>query len=132
MSRLRVFTRKRAAFFACFVLLLTCEVLIALFVHDRFVRPYIGDVLVVIVIYCLVRTVFPEGIRPLPLYVFAFAAGTELLQLFGLVELFPPEQRIIRTIVGSTFDLIDILCYAVGCGVILVFEAVLRKQRDKN
>ena len=32
------------------------EVLIALFVHDSFIRPYLGDFLVVILIYCAVRT----------------------------------------------------------------------------
>ncbi|MCW5910752.1 MAG: DUF2809 domain-containing protein [Cyclobacteriaceae bacterium] len=32
------------------------EVLIALFVHDSFIRPYVGDVLVVILIYCFVKS----------------------------------------------------------------------------
>ena len=34
-----------------FLLLLGVEIVIALFVHDRFVRPYLGDVLVVWVVY---------------------------------------------------------------------------------
>ena len=42
------------------VILLLTEVLIALYVHDAFVRPYIGDVLVVIVIYTFIRIFVPE------------------------------------------------------------------------
>ena len=47
--------------------LLTLEGIIALYVHDRLIRPYLGDVLAVWAVYCLVRTVWPEGIRLLPL-----------------------------------------------------------------
>ncbi len=37
--------QKRLAYLLAFVLLLVVEVCIALFVHDAFVRPYVGDVL---------------------------------------------------------------------------------------
>ena len=50
------------------------EVLIAIYVHDAFVRPYIGDVLVVVVIYTFIRIFVPERCKLLPLYVFIFAA----------------------------------------------------------
>lgn len=49
-----------------FGLLLLLEALIAVFVHDRFVRPYLGDVLVVVLLYCLARAVggrAPSGCR---------------------------------------------------------------------
>jgi len=36
-------------------MLLLIEILIALFVHDEFIRPYVGDALVVIVLYCECR-----------------------------------------------------------------------------
>ena len=35
----------------CFIGLFIVETLIALFVRDAFIRPYMGDVLVVILIY---------------------------------------------------------------------------------
>ena len=40
--------RERLLFAAVFVLLLAAEILIGLFVRDRFIRPYFGDTLVVI------------------------------------------------------------------------------------
>lgn len=54
-------TRRRIHYAIAFLILLTIEVLIALFVHDVFIRPYFGDVLVVIVLYMAVRIVIPEG-----------------------------------------------------------------------
>ena len=44
---------KRIGYAIATVILLLIEVLIAVYVHDAFVRPYIGDVLVVVVIYTL-------------------------------------------------------------------------------
>ena len=65
---------KRIGYAIATVILLLIEVLIALYVHDAFVRPYIGDVLVVIVIYTFIRIFVPERCKLLPLYVFIFAA----------------------------------------------------------
>ncbi|MBQ9768219.1 MAG: DUF2809 domain-containing protein [Lachnospiraceae bacterium] len=91
------------------------EVLIALFVHDRFLRPYVGDVLVVIVIYTFLRIFFPERPRLLPLYVFFFAAGVEALQYFEFVKVLGLEGNpFLRTLIGTTFDLKDIVCYGIG------------------
>ena len=38
------------------VFIFVIEVLIALYVHDNFIRPYVGDVLVVILMYCFVKS----------------------------------------------------------------------------
>ncbi|MBD5528241.1 MAG: DUF2809 domain-containing protein [Lachnospiraceae bacterium] len=90
--------------------------MIALFVHDRFVRPYIGDVLVVVVLYFLVRTLLLERCRWLPLFIFIFAVGVEFLQYLNLVELMGLSgNRFMRILLGSVFDFKDIVCYGVGC-----------------
>ena len=52
-----VFTFRRSYFLATVLLLLT-EALIALHVHDRIIRPYFGDFLAVVLVYCLVRKFF--------------------------------------------------------------------------
>lgn len=43
-------------YFLLALLFFIIEVLIALYVKDNFVRPYVGDYLVVMLIYCAVRT----------------------------------------------------------------------------
>lgn len=117
--------RKRIIFFGIFLLLLIIEVLIALFVHDRFVRPYVGDVLVVMVLYFLVRVFLPEGCRGLPWIIFGFAAGVELLQYFNLVELLGlSDNRFMRILLGSVFDFKDIVCYGVGCVMLQIGQWV--------
>ena len=114
------------------LILLSIEVLIALFVHDTFVRPYIGDVLVVIVIYTFVRIFVPEGCVFLPLYVFVFAAGVEVLQLFHMVDLLGlGDSRFFRTLIGSVFDMKDILCYAVGCLILFIITMLRKKYFEK-
>lgn len=106
-------------------MLLIIEVLIALFVHDRFVRPYVGDVLVVMVLYFLVRVFLPEGCRWLPWIIFVFAAGVELLQYFNLVELLGlSDNRFMRILLGSVFDFKDIVCYGVGCVMLQIGQWV--------
>ena len=117
--------QKRFFYLIASVLLLLTEVLIALFVHDRFVRPYVGDVLVVIVIYTFLRIFFPEHPRLLPLYVFFFAAGVEALQFFELVKVLGLENNpFLRTLVGTTFDLKDIVCYGIGTVMTGIWELV--------
>ena len=113
--------KKRRYYIVLTVILLIVEVLIALFVHDRIVRPYIGDMLVVIVIYTFLRIWIPDSVRLLPLYVFIFAVGVEILQYFNLVELLGVEDNVfLRTLIGTSFDIKDILCYAAGCAVVWV------------
>ena len=115
------------------LVLLFVEVCIALFVHDKFVRPFIGDVLVVILIYTFIRIFIPEKVRLLPLYVFIFAAAVEVLQYFKIVELLGLDNnQLMRTIIGTSFDIRDILCYFVGCALCGVFEYLRYRKTERK
>lgn len=110
-----------------FLLLLGIEVCIALFVHDRFVRPYLGDVLVVWVVYAFARILFPAGLPWLPAGVTLFAVLVEAGQAFRLVDrLGLGHIPFFRILLGSVFDWADILCYLVGGGLILLAEGLRR------
>jgi len=115
-----------------FLVLLIIEVLIALYIHDDFIRPYIGDVLVVMVLYCFVRIFIPNGVKLMPLYIFIFAAGMEILQYFNLVEVLGLENnRFLRIMIGSVFDVKDIICYGVGCAIITAVTVICRKVNER-
>ena len=98
------------------VLLLGVEVLIGMFAHG-WVRDSLGDVLVVVLIYTLCRTVSPE--KPaygllLPAAILVFAFGVEFLQLWGFCDRLHITNRLLRIIIGTGFSVNDLLCYTVG------------------
>ena len=114
---------KRLFYFFCTCFLFIVEVCIALFVQDKIVRPFIGDVLVVMLIYCFIRMIIPVGIRLLPLYVFIFACIVEFLQYLKFIEIVGLSGNpIARTVIGTSFSWIDIICYGVGCLVCWMFQ----------
>lgn len=120
--------KQRIKYGVAFFLLLCIEVGIALYVHDDFIRPYIGDVLVVVVVYCFVRIWIPEKCRLLPFYVFLFAAGVEGLQYLELVSRLGLEDNaFLRILLGSVFDWMDIFCYGIGCLILGGYEIFLKK-----
>jgi Protein of unknown function (DUF2809) len=105
------------------VLLLVTEICIAVFIHEQFIRPFFGDVLVVILIYCLIKTFWNIRVGVASLSVFAFACTIEVLQYFNLVGLLGLQKyQLLVIILGSTFDWNDILAYAIGTAVILWLE----------
>ncbi|MGE5405360.1 MAG: DUF2809 domain-containing protein [Candidatus Saccharibacteria bacterium] len=106
-----------------FVVLLIIEIIIAVYVHDAFVRPYIGDILVVILIYTLIRGIVRNPIPALPLYVFLFASAVEIAQYFSVAEkLNLHDSRLISIIFGSTFDIKDIICYLIAAIILTSWE----------
>lgn len=123
-------SKKRWIYMILTIILLTIEVLIALFIHDDFVRPYIGDVLVVMVIYTFIRIFVPEKVKMLPSYILCFAVLVEVLQYFRIVEaLGLQDNRFFRVLIGSVFDMKDIICYAVGCILIVAGQIVYKLRR---
>lgn len=117
--------KKRLFYLLCFIVILAIEIIIGMYVRDAFIRPYVGDALVVVLIYCFVRIFIPRGLPWLPVYVFAFACFIEILQYFRLVDLLGVTNPVARIILGSTFDIKDIISYAAGC----VFILIMSKQR---
>ncbi len=119
----RTIQNKKIYYVILFTILFIIEVLIALFVHDSFIRPYIGDMLVVILIYCFIRIFIPDRLRLLPLYIFIFALAVEISQYFKLIDVLGlSDSYLAQCIFGSSFDFKDILCYALGCAICAIFS----------
>lgn len=124
----RRYIHKRLLYITIFLGLVAVEVLIALFVHDGFVRPYLGDVIVIAVIYCFARMIIPNGIKLLPLYIFVFATSIEIGQYFDYITFLGlDDSRFFRILLGTSFSFMDIICYAVGG--ILCFAAEYASHR---
>jgi hypothetical protein len=105
------------------LLLFVVEVLIALYVRDRFIRPFGGDFLVVILLYCALRTVLNAKPWKLALFVLLFACGIEALQYLHIVDrLGLRGNRVARIVIGTGFDWLDLLAYVLGVAMVLVVE----------
>jgi hypothetical protein len=112
----------RPCYAAATALLLAVEVAIALFVRDRFVRPYLGDVLAVILVYCGLRAVLP--LRPAGAAIAAFAIGAviEFGQGIHVLDLLGVTNPVIRVVLGTGFEWLDFLAYAAGAVIALLVD----------
>ena len=123
------FEKKRLGYFVTTIVIFLPELLIALFVRDNFIRPYVGDMLVVVLVYTFLRIIFPERSRFLPLYVFLFATLVESLQAVNVVELLGLQSnRFFSILIGTTFDIKDIACYGVGGALCGLWEVLLLRN----
>ncbi len=116
-------------YFSIAILIFIVEILIALYVHDEIIRPYIGDVLVVILIYCFIKSFLKLPVFPVALFVLLFSFSVEFLQYLQIVEkLGLQNSKIARTVIGTSFAWIDILCYIVGIAIVLIAEKGLKNN----
>lgn len=105
------------------------EVTIALFVRDRFVRPYLGDTLAVILVYAALRAAFRINVRRAVALAFFIAVAIEFGQLLRVLDLLGLQGNpIARTVLGYGFEVQDILAYGAGALIVLVVER-LRARR---
>lgn len=117
-------------YFAIAMIIFSVEVLIALYIKDSFIRPYVGDVLVVILLYCFVRSFLRLPVQMLAAGVLLFAFVVEFLQYFNTIEkLGLKESEIARIVMGTSFAWLDLLAYVIGiCIVLYVEKYPLRKS----
>jgi hypothetical protein len=121
--------RLRVSYAISALAIFVVEVCIALFLHDGFIRPYVGDVLAVALVYCGVRAATPIGQWTAIALSFAIACGVELGQYFKILDLLHLRgNALARVVLGVGFELADFLAYSAGAALIIVAE-VLRKRR---
>ena len=118
-------------YFVLAILILIIEILIAIFVHDGFIRPYIGDLLVVIFIYCFLKSFVSLSTSKAALYVLLFSYFVEALQYFRIVQhLGFQRNNLARIIIGTSFDWKDILMYTIGIVTVVIIESVFSSENN--
>jgi hypothetical protein len=109
------------------LLLLLIEVLIALYVHDHIVRPYIGDLLAVVLVYCLLKSFLRFSVFAAACVALLVAFVLETMQYFEVLQqLGLDKSRLLRTVLGTAFSWADMGWYSAGFIAILVGEKLLR------
>ena len=110
-------------YFAIFVAFFIIEVLIALYVKDDFIRPYLGDTFVVILIYSFVRSFLNAPVFPTIIGVLLFSYGIEIMQYFKLVDLLGlGDYKLARVVIGTSFAWGDMVAYTAGAAIIWIVE----------
>jgi hypothetical protein len=111
--------------------LLAIEICIAKFAHDKIIRPYVGDFLVVILIYCLVKSFFNTPVLATAIGVLLFSYAVETAQYFNIVGITGLQNsKFAKIIIGSAFEWADLLMYTGGIALVLIIEkaAAARKK----
>lgn len=115
--------RFHKTYFLLALFLFWFEVLIALFVHDDFVRPYVGDFLVVMLLYCFTRSFLNLNLHLTLFLVLSFAFAVEIAQYFSLVHhLGLQDYPLATTLIGNSFDWQDLLAYTIGAVLVFFLE----------
>ena len=127
MNRVLKFNR---VYFILTLVILLIEILIARFAHDQIIRPYFGDFLVVILIYCFVKTFLNTPVISTSIAVLIFSYLVETMQYFHIVnKLGLQDSSIARTIIGTSFEWIDIIAYTCGIAVVIWLEMAISKKK---
>lgn len=115
----------RPGYLAVAIVLFAIEVLIALIVRDNFVRPYVGDVLAVALVYAGLRAVTPLGVNAALAMTLAIAFAIEVAQALGfLAALGLGDNAVARVVLGGTFDWADLAAYTGSAFIIALIERV--------
>lgn len=124
--------KKRIPYITGFFLLLIIEVLIALFISGGFIRNYFGDVIVVWAVYCFVKIFLVKAdcyITAFGVMIFAFLV--EFLQYIHIVDILGlGDIAFFRVLIGTSFSVIDLICYTAG--TVVTFILIFLKSKLKK
>ena len=89
-----------------------------------------GDLLVVILIYCFLRSFFRLSVMAAAVPSLLFAYLIETLQYFDIVRVLGLQNsRIARIVIGTSFAWGDILAYTAGIAIVILLETGLKKLK---
>ena len=119
-------------YFILTILLFLTEIAIAMYVHDDFIRPYFGDFLVVILLYCFVKSFIKFSVLVAASLVLIFSFAIEIAQYFNMVEkLGLKHSKIARVVLGNSFAWMDLLAYVLGILTVISIETLHLKRQNK-
>ncbi|HAR73048.1 MAG TPA: DUF2809 domain-containing protein [Flavobacteriaceae bacterium] len=115
--------------FSIAIIIFLIEVIIALYIKDKIIRPFVGDILVVIFIYYFIKTFINTKTINIAIFTLFFSFVVEILQYFNFVEMIGlGHNKAARIIIGTSFSWIDLLCYFVGFILLFFIDKDLKKK----
>ncbi|MGZ9735678.1 ribosomal maturation YjgA family protein [Flavobacterium sp. GNP002] len=118
-------------YFILTILLFLIETAIALYLHDNFIRPYFGDFLVVILLYCFVKSFVNVSVWVAACLVLLFSFAIEIAQYFNMVEkLGLQHYKVAKVVLGNSFAWMDLLAYILGILTVISIEKIYFRTRE--
>ena len=123
MSIITLNRNRKRNYLIGFFSLLIIEILIASFIKDDFIRPYLGDFLVVIMLYCFLMGISRFAIYKSIFIILVFYFSIEFLQLIDIAKLLQYQApKSIMIILGNSFSVWDLVAYLLGLLSCLMIE----------
>lgn len=115
-------------YFTITVLLFITEALIAIYLKTGFIRHTFGDYLVVMLLYCFFKSFITDHHFKIAVSVLAFAFLIEFLQLINILEMLNLQNnQLIKLLLGSSFQISDLMAYTLGIITVLIIEYKIYK-----
>ncbi|WP_314059491.1 DUF2809 domain-containing protein [Empedobacter brevis] len=122
---------KKSFIIAVFTFLI--EVIIALFINDKIIRPFVGDILVVVFMYYFIKVFINTKTINIAIFTLIFSFIIEILQYFKFVEIIGlGHNKAARIIIGTSFSWIDLLCYFIGFILLFFIDKELNNKTFKT
>lgn len=113
------------------LILFITEVFIGVYMHDRLIRPCGGDLLVVILIYCFVKSFFDIPWFKTAICTLIFSYIVEVSQYFNILKyLGLQNSKTAAILLGHSFSWGDMLCYTIGIFIVVITELFYRQLNN--
>lgn len=119
--------KKRLVYFLLTILCFAiCVLIVNLFGNKHFIRGFIGDVVVTILIYCFIKIFIDINPLKLCILILIFSYTVEFLQYLRFIDYIGlGESSIAKMIIGTTFDLRDLIAYTIGILIAYLLDTML-------
>ena len=97
------------------ILFILCILIVVLFSSNGFIRGFLGDTVIVILLYSLLKSIKDFDSLLLSVGITLFAYAIEISQYFKIIPLLGFQENFFTRIVfGSVFDPLDLIAYTIG------------------
>lgn len=121
--------RRLIYFVLALICFAACVLIVGFFSHNQLIRGFVGDVIIISLIFFFIEFFFDFHPGRLAIFVLVLAFTTEFLQYLRLISLLGLEQSgLARLVIGSVFDPMDLIAYTIGAIIIYFIDTRLIRR----
>jgi len=118
--------RRIVYIFTSLMSFISCALIVTFFEGNLLIRGFIGDVIVIILLYAFIKSFVDVNTKKISIFLFFLSWFIEISQYFKFIEFLGlSNYKIARVVLGTTFDSKDLIAYTIGVTVIYLFDSKL-------